>query len=91
MSESKTTTDHEEIRRWVVARGGRTARVKGTGGDGDGGLLRVDYPGRGDEDTLEEISWEEFFETFDENGLAFLYQEETRSGDESRFAKLIYR
>jgi hypothetical protein len=27
MSESKTTTNHDEIRRWVEERGGRPARV----------------------------------------------------------------
>jgi hypothetical protein len=30
-SESRTLTDHDEIRKWVEARGGRPARVKGTG------------------------------------------------------------
>jgi hypothetical protein len=90
MSESKTTTDHGEIRRWVEERGGRPARVKGTGSDGDPGILRIDYPGRGDEESLEEISWEEWLEAFDENELAFLYQEET-DGQVSRFSKLISR
>ena len=89
--ESKTTTDHETIRRWVEERGGRPARVKGTGGNGDAGLLRIDYPGRGDDEALEEIDWKAFFEAFEENGLAFLYQEETKGGDESRFSKLVNR
>ena len=89
--ESKTTTDHDEIRRWVEERGGRPARVKGTGSDDDPGLLRIDYPGRGDDDSLEEISWEEFFQAFEENDLAFLYQEETKAGEESRFSKLVSR
>ncbi len=74
--ESKTTTDHDEIRRWVEERGGQPATVKGTGGDDDAGLLRIDFPG-GSGDRLEEISWEDFFEKFDEKKLAFLYQDET--------------
>ncbi len=89
--ESKQTTDHETIRRWVEERGGRPARVEGTGADGDPGVLRIDYPGRGDDDRLEEISWEDFFEKFDAEGLAFLYQEETKEGDESRFNKFVRR
>ena len=48
--ESKTTTDHDEIRRWVEERGGRPARVTDTGSDGDPGILRIDFPGRGDEE-----------------------------------------
>lgn len=91
MSESKTTTDHDEIRRWVEERGGRPARVRGTGSDDDPGLLRIDYPGRGDDEALEEISWEDFFEAFEENNLAFLYQEETKEGSESRFSKFVSR
>jgi hypothetical protein len=89
--ESKTTTDHDAIRRWVEERGGRPARVKDTGSKGDPGILRVDYPGRGDDEALEEISWDEWFRAFDENKLAFLYQEETKDGNESRFSKLVSR
>jgi hypothetical protein len=91
MSDSKTTTNHDEIRRWVEERGGKPARVKDTGGKDDPGILRIDYPGRGDDHALEEIPWEEWLEAFDENGLAFLYQEETKDGSESRFSKLVGR
>lgn len=90
-AEAKVTTDHDEIRRWVEARGGRPARVKGTDEGGKGGLLRIDYPGFTGEETLEPITWEEFFESFDKNNLAFLYQDKTKDGKESRFSKLIDR
>jgi len=90
-AEAKVTTDHNEIRQWVEERGGLPARVKGTESKNSAGLLRIDYPGFSGEDTLEEITWEEFFEAFDKNGLAFLYQEETKDGKESRFSKLVDR
>jgi hypothetical protein len=91
-SEAKKTTDHEEIRRWVEERGGRPAKVKGTEGSGDDpGVLRIDFPGVGEEDRLEEISWDEWFKKFDEENLAFLYQDEVKSGEESRFVKLVRR
>ena len=90
-AEAKVTTDHNEIRQWVEERGGRPARVKGTESKNSAGLLRIDYPGFSGEDTLEEIGWEEFFEAFETNGLAFLYQEETKDGSESRFSKLVDR
>ena len=90
-AEAKTTTDHAEIQQWVEARGGNPARVKGTNEEGGSGILRIDYPGFSGEERLEPIEWEEFFRGFEENKLAFLYQEETRSGDESRFSKLIDR
>lgn len=86
MSEATTTDDHEEIRRWVEARNGQPARVRGIAGDG---LLRIDF-GEPDEE-LEPISWEEFFRTFDNNDLSFLHQEKTADGKLSRFNKFIDR
>ena len=87
MASAKTTTNHDTIRRWAEERGGRPARVKGTGRNGDPGMLRLDFGER--DPSLEEISWDEFFEKFDESDLAFLYQDETTSGDESRFSKFV--
>jgi len=90
-AESKVTTNHDEIKNWVEERGGKPARVKGTGDDDSAGVLRIDYPGFTGEGTLETITWKEFFETFEESKLAFLYQEQTKDGEESRFSKLISR
>jgi len=90
-SESKTTTNHDEIRRWVEERGGHPARVKDTESKNSPGLLRIDYPGYSGGDSLEEISWDEFFTGFDDNKLAFRYQEKTKDGKVSRFSKLIER
>jgi hypothetical protein len=85
MAESRTTTNHDDIRRWVESRGGRPAAVRETGNGDDPGILRIDF---GDQDEgLEEISWEDFFQAFDENELAFLYQDEGGS----RFNKFISR
>ena len=84
---SKTTTNHEEIRHWVNERGGYPARVKGTHEKGGSGVLRIDYPGFSGEERLEAITWNEFFEGFEQNKLAFLYEDEK----DSRFSKLIER
>jgi hypothetical protein len=89
--ESKVTTSHDEIRRWAERRGGKPASVKSTHKSGDPGLLRIDFPGYSGEGELESISWDEFFQKFDEKKLAFLYQDELKSGKESRFHKLISR
>lgn len=85
MSSAKTTTDHKVIREWAEARGGRPAKIA-TGGTG--GILRLDF-GEKDE-ALEEIGWEEFFEIFDSNKLAFLHQDEKDEGI-SRFNKFVDR
>ena len=89
MAESKTTTNHDEIRRWVEDRGGRPAAVRDTGGDGDAGILRIDFGDQ--EEGLEEISWDDFFKTFDESNLAFLFQDTTEGGSQSRFNKFVSR
>ena len=88
---TKITTDHEEIRRWVEARGGKPACVRGTGGRGDTGLLRIDMPGYTGEEKLQPISWDEWFKKFEEKRLAFLYQDKTKDGKLSYFNKLVER
>lgn len=90
-SQSHTTTDHDTIRRWVEKRGGHPATVSATAEPGEAGILRIDFPGYGGEETLEEISWDEFFEKFDAAGLAFLYQEHTAEGEISRFSKFVHQ
>jgi hypothetical protein len=87
---ARTTRDHDEIRQWVEQRGGAPASVTGTQRGGQhAGLLRIDFPGGAGEDRLQHISWDEFFEKFDESNLAFLYQDKTKGGKESRFFKLV--
>jgi hypothetical protein len=90
-SQSTTTTDHDEIRRWAEERDGRPASVKGTGGDDDPGILRIDFPGGAGTDQLEHISWDDWFQKFDESKFAFLYQQEKASGEDSTFFKLVSR
>lgn len=89
MSESHVTTDHEKIRHWIEARDGKPARVKGTEDRNGEGILRVDFAEP--DDKLEPISWADFFETFEDRQLAFLYQERTADGHDSRFFKFIRR
>lgn len=88
---SNVTTDHDFIKQWVEERGGRPATVKATGDKKEPGILRIDFPGYSGEQELEEISWLEFFDKFEEANLAFLYQEETSGGEQSRFSKFISR
>jgi hypothetical protein len=91
MASAQPVTDHNQIRTWAEARRGKPARVKGTGGNGDPGVLRINFPGYSGEDTLQEISWEEWFQQFDENNLALLVQERTADGELSTFNKLVSR
>jgi hypothetical protein len=94
MAQAKATTDHDFIRRWAEARGGKPAAVRDTArGKDDPGIIRLEFPKapHAKDDDLEEIGWDEFFEKFDEAGLALLYQEETEDGQKSNFNKLVSR
>jgi hypothetical protein len=90
-TDTKTTTDHDEIRRWAEDLDGRPAQVRGTGGGDDPGVLRIDFPGGAGQDDLEPVSWDDWFAKFDDAGLALLYQERKADGSKSTFNKLVNR
>lgn len=84
---SLVTTDHDVIRQWAEERDATPATVPGTEHEGRAGVLRFDFPGYGGAD-LEEISWDDWFETFDERNLNFIYQEHKKDGKQSNFFRL---
>lgn len=84
-------TDHDEIRQWAEERGGKPSCVRGTGGRGDIGMLRLDFPGYSGGKSLQPISWDDWFEKFDERNLALLVQNRTARGKKSNFNKLVSR
>lgn len=76
----KKTTDVSIMEKWIKERNGVPAVVKGTQD-----LIRVKFDPL--EDQLEEMTWAKFFETFRENKLEFLYEDDLNS----RFCKFISR
>jgi hypothetical protein len=90
-SDTATTTDHDEIRRWVEEHDGRPVSVRDTGGGDDPGILRIDFPGGAGTPDLEPVSWDDWFEKFDESDLAFLYQRRHADGEDSTFCKIVRR
>jgi hypothetical protein len=87
MSSSSRTIDHDEIRTWAEQRGGRPSVVRT--GKGKGGVLRLDFQEK--DENFDEVSWDEFFQVFEDSGLAFLHQDKTAEGKESRFNKFVAR
>lgn len=89
---ARVLTDPEEIRRWAESQGGRPARVKLTGRAGrkrgDPGIIRIDFPGFSGEESLEPISWEEWFDAFEKNNLALIVSTDPRK---PRFNKIVSR
>jgi hypothetical protein len=77
-SKGQTTRDHDIIRHWAEQRAAKPTMVEGTQ------ILRLNFaePGGDDDDRLKEVSWEEFFQVFDDSDLSFLYSEDRRGTDE---------
>lgn len=88
---SRPLTDHEEIQQWAEERGANPACVRGTGGGEDVGMIRLDFPGYSGEQSLEHIEWDDWFQKFDDSGLALLVQDTTARGQKSNFNKLVSR
>jgi hypothetical protein len=84
---AEVTTNHEEIRRWAESKGGKPAAVDRTHKGGDVGIIRIMFPDapRSEHESLVEISWDEFFEQFEDSKLALLYEED------SMFSKIVGR
>jgi len=84
---AQVTTDHDAIRKWAESKGGKPAAVSKTHSDDDVGIIRIMFPDapNSEHDALEEISWEEFFEAFEENKLALLHEKD------SMFSKIVRR
>lgn len=80
---SLATTSHEVIRQWAEERNGIPATVEGTEHGDHLGVLRFDFGG--ENERLRHVSWDEWFATFDERKLNFLYQEERKDGNQSMF------
>ncbi len=65
----KVTVNHEEIESWASARGGEPVLKEGK--------LAIRFPGEAQE--AEAISWQDFFIRFEEESLAFAYEEDEAS------------
>ena len=86
MASSHIVIDHNDIQDFAKKTGGKPAIVSDTAKDGSSGVLRFDH-GR-DNEGLEEISWDRFFEIFEEQELALMLDQ---SGDNPNFNKFVSR
>lgn len=84
---AETTTDHSVIKDWAESHGGKPAAVRRTHSEKDVGIVRIMFPDapNSEHDALDEISWDEFFDEFDQRGLALLYD------PDGLFSKVIGR
>lgn len=84
MSTAKETKNHEAIKKWAEQHKGVPAIIDTHQNKKGDGILRIKFDD--DNENLKEISWEDFFDKFEEHNLTFLYQDEKNS----RFNKFVY-
>ena len=84
---AETTTDRDTIVQWAESKGGKPAAVRSTHKGGDVGIIRIMFPDNpnSEHDALAEISWDEFFDEFEQRQLALLYD------PKSMFSKIVGR
>lgn len=83
--QSLATRSHDVIRHWAEERRAAPATIEGTDHDGRPGVLRFNFPGFGQGGRLKEIGWKDWFRSFDDRELVFLFQEHKRDGKQSNF------
>jgi hypothetical protein len=81
--ETLATRSHEVIQHWAEERNATPATRPG-GDPEDPRVLRFNFPGFGGQ-TLQEVSWDDWFRTFDDRNLVFLFQERMKAGNQSNF------
>ncbi|WP_343447615.1 hypothetical protein [Micromonospora schwarzwaldensis] len=82
---SLVTRNHEVIQRWAGARGAKPATIAGTERGDRPGVLTFNLPGYRESSRIREITWDDWFRTFDSRRLNLIYQEQMRDGRQSNF------
>ncbi|WP_348651088.1 hypothetical protein [Micromonospora sp. WMMD812] len=82
---SLVTSNHEVIQRWARERGAKPATIAGTEREGRAGVLTFNIPGYRESSRIREITWDDWFHTFDLRRLNLIYQEQMRDGRQSNF------
>jgi hypothetical protein len=81
------TQSHDVVRHWADERHAKPASVPHTEHGGRPGVLRFNFPGYSGKD-LQEVAWDDWFRSFDDRRLVFLYQEHLKNGNPSNFFQL---
>jgi hypothetical protein len=84
--QSLITRNHEVIKAWAEERKATPVTVPGTEHGKNLGVLRFTFPGYKSKN-MEPVKWEDFFSTFDNRKLVFLFQEHLKNGNQSNFFK----
>lgn len=93
----KVTIDRRVIEEWAKKHNGRPEVIEKLEGGVEAAGLRIDFPGKVDDEFLPEsdppqnISWDKFFQKFEDQKLAFEYRDEEELSDPSDSYRFIKR
>lgn len=93
----KTLINHQEIKDWAESKQGTPAIIDAPDAGSDKIGLRLDFPGLNDSALLarakpsKTVTWNEFFEIFDSQKLAFVIDSQNRGSDWSSTYRFIKR
>lgn len=91
MQNTHITTDHKIIRQWVEARGGVPVHVRNNETPTEDEWV-LDFLFHDKKDIrYKQLTWSEFFRSFDQSHLAFEYDDGTEAIEENQFYKFISR
>lgn len=83
--QSLVTKSHDVILAWAAQRKCVPSTIRGTWHNGNPGVLRFDFPDFGSHESLEHVTWQQWFDTFDERQLVMIYQDTMKNGHLSNF------
>lgn len=87
---SARTVDHRRIRQWADDRKGRPVAVKYAGTDPTA-TLRFEFGDRRVDPDVDELTWTDFFERFEDLRLAFVHERRGPAGERGEFHKFVPR
>lgn len=89
---SKITSNRDKIKSWVEKRGGKPAILcEEQPLTENHGVLRILFPGDDIKENVKVVTWDQFFERFDQSHLGFMYDEEQSENLHNSFFKFVSR
>ena len=84
-AQGKATTDPSLIKKWAEARRATPAVIRKFTSDGMEMVLSFLFPDINIDEVVTRLSWEEFFEKFNQQRLVFVYEDSDRNQKASRY------
>ncbi len=78
-AQGKITTDRQTIKEWTKARKGWPALIRKMTAAGVEIALSIVFPGYEADEIVCRLTWDEFFDKFDQLKLVFVYEEDDRN------------